>query len=294
MERHHFYILCFCIAFIIEISLLLLSKNVRSAREQFAMIVIAVAVYFITLLFTAIFREPRRPSATGAVFAKPVEKPLFTQPLESTPQKMQPQPTPLPQTAPLEERRGLQRTEMISPVHPDSARTLVKEGVVPPSVGEPYRPPPLPTIVPAGLIKPPSSAPTERFRDIVSQQLAAPSPETRRRALESIVPTGLDYKELAERAKGIKLSLLGWWPMGWSRVTLESGAPPQFWKFDKGRLVAGVFVGFDDEQKEYIVWTAESAGGVFKNIRERARCSSEEEVVARVKDIVKEVRSSTA
>jgi len=292
MEKH--FSLCFGIVFIVEILLLFFSKNLQTASEQYAIIVISATVPFIALLFITIFGGPQGPSATEAVF-KPIEtKPPIAQPLESASQKMQPQPAPPIQMELPGEKPRFQCTEMISPTHSDSTRALLKEGVTPPSTGEPYRPPPVPTIIPAGLIKPPSSAPTEHFREIVPQRLAAPSPEmSRRRTLESIVPAELDYKELAERARGIKLSLLGWWPIGWSRVTLDSGAAPQFWRFDKGKLVAGVLVGFDYDRGEYIVWTAESAGGVFKNIRESARCGSEEEVMARAKALMKEMRSSS-
>jgi len=293
MERR--YSLCFSIVFIVEILLLFFSKNLQTASEQYAIIVISATVPFIALLFITIFGGPQGPSATEAVFVKPIEtKSSIARPPESTPQKIQPQPTSTTQVALPEGKPRFQRTDIISPAHPDSTRALLKEGVTPPSTGEPYRPPPVPTIIPAGLIKPPSSAPTEHFREIVPQRLAAPSPEmSRRRTLESIVPAELDYKELAERARGIKLSLLGWWPIGWSRVTLDSGAAPQFWRFDKGKLVAGVLVGFDYDRGEYIVWTAESAGGVFKNIRESARCGSEEEVMARAKALMKEMRSSS-
>ncbi|MEM2192796.1 MAG: hypothetical protein QXG38_04200, partial [Candidatus Hadarchaeales archaeon] len=89
---------------------------------------------------------------------------------------------------------------------------------------------PVPTIVPMGMIKPPEAGPKEKFPSIVPRKveqtvLVTPVPKRQTFAPQEEI----DYETLVTKAKGMKFSLIGWWPLGWSRVITYPDMPAQFW-----------------------------------------------------------------
>ncbi len=146
----------------------------------------------------------------------------------------------------------------------------------------------LPTITPRGLIKAPQAAPKEKFATIVPQMIkteAAPKPY---RMLEKLPDEELDIKTLISKAKGMKYSLVGWWPLGWSRVITDPDLPEQFWKIHKGKISKGVLMGYDSESKQFVAWVANVTDGKFTKINEMVRTKNQEELITSVKKIMKE------
>ncbi|MFN4133898.1 MAG: hypothetical protein ACK4GQ_05995, partial [Candidatus Hadarchaeales archaeon] len=149
---------------------------------------------------------------------------------------------------------------------------------------------PVPTIVPKGMIKPPEVGPKEKFPSIVPRKVeqVVPIPLTPKK------PTfgpkeEIDYTTLLTKAKGMKYSLIGWWPLGWSRVITYPDMPAQFWKLEANKPSRGIIVGFDENSREYVAWGATALDGVFRGIHEIARDESQEKLMAKVKEMMQKI-----
>ena len=163
------------------------------------------------------------------------------------------------------------------------------------------------TIVPISMIKPQDVGSKEKFASIVPHSVGSdippggrPIPQMfRRKSSEPLsdIPRDLefrpedkvDYEALKEKVKGMKFSLVGWWPLGWSRVITDPELPAQFWKLQAGKIVRGVLMGYDLESKQYVAWMARVQDGLFTEVHEMARSDGEQALIDRVKALLKEV-----
>lgn len=172
----------------------------------------------------------------------------------------------------------------------------LKEIVLPPP---PTTPPPPPKPVattpppPKVAIKPPTVTP--KLIPFVKKKPVATSPIAPKPAAPTPPPPPqpvpkkeeiIDIKVLFSQLKGMKYTLVGWWPLGWSRVVASPDHPAQFWKLDRGKPVVGVFMGYDNEARKYVAWTGKIENGVFVEIKESARADHEEDLLKQVKEIM--------
>jgi len=163
------------------------------------------------------------------------------------------------------------------------------------------------TIVPIGIIKPQDTGAKEKFTSIVPHSLGSDIPPGGKpipqmfarksseplseisRGFEFRPEDKVDYEVLKAKVKGMKFALVGWWPIGWSRVITDPELPAQFWKLQEGKIVRGVLMGYDTENKQYVAWMARVQDGLFTEVNEMARSDSEQSLINHVKALLKEV-----
>ncbi|MEW6222274.1 MAG: hypothetical protein AB1476_02990 [Candidatus Hadarchaeota archaeon] len=189
-------------------------------------------------------------------------------------------------------------------------KPATSEGLVPKTVAIFSSAPtkPVPSIIPSGLVKPEDAGPKEKYASIVPRSAGVKAPIASRptivpqisakpqeqlekvsRRLEFHKEEKVNYEALKVKAKGMKFSLTGWWPLGWSRVITDPELPAQFWKLQEGKVVSGVLVGYDVENSQYVAWMARIQDGLFSDVHEMARSNNEQDLIKRVKELLREV-----
>lgn len=165
------------------------------------------------------------------------------------------------------------------------------------------------TIVPIGMVKAQEVGSKEKFASIVPHSIgiekpipAGGRPIPQMFARKSSEPLSeiprdfefrpedkVDYEALKSKIKGMKFALVGWWPLGWSRVITDPELPAQFWKLQEGKIVQGVLMGYDTNSKQYVAWMAKVQDGLFTEVHEMARSDNEQGLIDHVKELLKEV-----
>lgn len=278
----------------VEVTLLLLTTQVPTEVDQVGIFIVSFCIFpFVWLAFYLI--EPTAPTVKQDIVAFPQEMP-------TAPVAFAPPAAPITEVRPA----AVQLTEQMLKTH-ETPKTPKKEttpfsdvrrrpeiiSLVPRSAeisSTPATRTQVPTIVPQGMIGPPEAGSIEQVTTIIPGSLAlikkqGPPPS---RKIELLPEELLDINKLLDKAKGMKFSLMGWWPLGWSRVITHQDLPAQFWKLHEGKIVKGVLMGYDMESKQFVAWMARVDNGVFTEINEMTRADSEDNLVTRVKQLMKE------
>ncbi|MEW6592834.1 MAG: hypothetical protein AB1305_04045 [Candidatus Hadarchaeota archaeon] len=298
----------------VEFILLSLSIQAKSASEQngllmFSVMLLPLVVGIISLTWT----PPPKPVAKPSLELRP-----FTIPKPgASPTKA---PKAVAKAGPVKITEAKHSWETPLVVRRDTLavgggvgpveKPKLTEGLVPKTVAIFSTTPtkPVPSIVPSGIVKPEDAGPKEKYASIVPRSAGAKTPIASRptivpqltgksqeqlpkvsRRLEFQKEEKVNYEALKVKAKGMKFSLTGWWPLGWSRVITDPELPAQFWKLQEGQVVSGVLMGYDVESNQYVAWMARIQDGLFSDVHEMARSNNEQDLIKRVKELLKEV-----